>query len=180
MDIYRLWNVPVCFPFVRDLARNKNNSSLKNRCFAFKICLRVNYPHSQENQWQISCIDSLWFPLCVCTVLPLEVDLRAQNTLVRIFECFKPNSPCTTDGWGIWPVLRIPFATLRRTKTCFNLWIVYIMLYRRTTPLIDNCPLLILVRIILNASLLKSLLHTTTVISWPLFNLRENYWYNWR
>ena len=31
------------------------------------------------------------------------------------------------------------------------------MLYRRTTPLIDNCPLLLLVRIILNVSLLKSL-----------------------
>ena len=31
------------------------------------------------------------------------------------------------------------------------------MLYRRTTPLIDNCPLLILVRIILNVLLLKSL-----------------------
>jgi len=31
------------------------------------------------------------------------------------------------------------------------------MLYRRTTPLIDNCPLLILARMILNVSLLKSL-----------------------
>ena len=31
------------------------------------------------------------------------------------------------------------------------------MLYRHTTPLIDNCPLLISVRIILNVSLLKSL-----------------------
>ena len=97
-----------------------------------------------------------WFPL-IPSVCMNSFNLRAQNTLVRIFACFKPNSPCTTDGWGIWPVLRIPFATLRRTKICFNLWNVYTMLNRRTTPLIDNCLLLIFVRIILNASLLKSL-----------------------
>lgn len=65
--------------------------------------LRVNNPHSQKNQWQISCIDSL------CEY----IDVRA---LCRIRLLPRPM------GNLIWCRL---YSIHRRTKIWLTLWIVY-------------------------------------------------------